>query len=287
MALDRVSAGRETVPFPAPCQRPGSGAPTRQAQALLKRPKRQEHRPATRTVVLSPRRLSDLDLLLNGGFSPLRGFLGRADYDSVLDAMRLESGGPPMLDVTDAYVRGTPSGRIAAPVGRASARRRHMGLRRRRGFQRAPIGRARRRHWGIPATGYRIARRDKRPEAEVVRTEYPEVKPDPIALTPLLHVGITPPFRLMYHWKRLCRASPGRRHPPVGRALARRRCLGFRRRCGFRRIPAGQARPYRRPTTAPPPPAGAFYEPLAFGYPEVIDEPRRVYPPRGRQGFTL
>ena len=31
------------------------------------------------------------------------------------------------------------------------------------------------------ATGYRIARRDKRPEAEVVRTEYPEVKPDPIA----------------------------------------------------------------------------------------------------------
>ncbi len=43
------------------------------------------------------------------------------------------------------------------------------------------------------------------------------------SLTPLLHVGITPPFRLMYHWKRLCRASPGRRHPPVGRASARRR----------------------------------------------------------------
>ncbi len=61
---------------------------------------------ATRAVVLSPRQISDFDLLLNGGFSPLRGFLGRADYESVLDTMRLESGLlwpiPVALDVPEA-----------------------------------------------------------------------------------------------------------------------------------------------------------------------------------------
>ena len=32
---------------------------------------------------LSPRQLCDLELLLNGGFSPLRSFMTRADYESV------------------------------------------------------------------------------------------------------------------------------------------------------------------------------------------------------------
>jgi sulfate adenylyltransferase len=36
--------------------------------------------------------LCDLDLLLSGAFSPLRGFLGRADYESVLARMRLADG---------------------------------------------------------------------------------------------------------------------------------------------------------------------------------------------------
>ncbi|GBE41947.1 putative bifunctional SAT/APS kinase [bacterium BMS3Bbin10] len=69
---------------------------------------------ATRAVMLSPRQLSDLDLLLNGGFSPLRGFLGRADYESVLDTMRLESGLlwpiPVTLDVPDALAEGLDAG---------------------------------------------------------------------------------------------------------------------------------------------------------------------------------
>ena len=41
---------------------------------------------------LAPRQLCDLELLLNGGFSPLQGFLGRADYEFVCSRMRLASG---------------------------------------------------------------------------------------------------------------------------------------------------------------------------------------------------
>ncbi|HKF76242.1 MAG TPA: bifunctional sulfate adenylyltransferase/adenylylsulfate kinase [Candidatus Dormibacteraeota bacterium] len=53
---------------------------------------------------LTPRQLCDLELLLNGGFSPLRGFLGRRDYESVRDRMRLADGTlwpmPVTLDVS-------------------------------------------------------------------------------------------------------------------------------------------------------------------------------------------
>ncbi|HXM56591.1 MAG TPA: adenylyltransferase, partial [Candidatus Dormibacteraeota bacterium] len=53
---------------------------------------------------LTPRQLCDLELLLDGGFSPLRGFLTRADYESVCDRMRLADGTlwpmPVTLDVS-------------------------------------------------------------------------------------------------------------------------------------------------------------------------------------------
>ena len=54
---------------------------------------------------LSPRQLCDLELLLCGGFSPLRGFMVEADYREVLSAMRLQSGAlwpmPITLDVDE------------------------------------------------------------------------------------------------------------------------------------------------------------------------------------------
>ena len=41
---------------------------------------------------LTPRQLCDLELLLNGGFSPLRGFMTQADYTSVCKNLRLADG---------------------------------------------------------------------------------------------------------------------------------------------------------------------------------------------------
>jgi sulfate adenylyltransferase len=54
---------------------------------------------------VTPRQLCDLELLLNGGFSPLTGFLAKADYTRVCDEMRLADGTlwpiPIMLDVSE------------------------------------------------------------------------------------------------------------------------------------------------------------------------------------------
>jgi len=58
---------------------------------------------------LSARQLCDLELLLGGGFSPLRGFMTRADYDGVCHNMRLASGVlwpmPITLDVTEEFAK--------------------------------------------------------------------------------------------------------------------------------------------------------------------------------------
>ncbi|WP_089851687.1 bifunctional sulfate adenylyltransferase/adenylylsulfate kinase [Salipiger marinus] len=56
---------------------------------------------------LSPRQICDLELLMNGGFNPLKGFLSEADYTGVVEDMRLADGTlwpmPVTLDVSQAF----------------------------------------------------------------------------------------------------------------------------------------------------------------------------------------
>ena len=63
---------------------------------------------------LKARQLCDLELLLNGAFSPLDGFLNEDDYDSVVKTMRLTSGVlwpmPITLDVSVDFAAGLKSG---------------------------------------------------------------------------------------------------------------------------------------------------------------------------------
>ena len=51
------------------------------------------------TLELTSRELSDLDMLASGALSPLTGFMGQADYESVLETMRLANGLPWSLPV--------------------------------------------------------------------------------------------------------------------------------------------------------------------------------------------
>ena len=63
---------------------------------------------------LTPRQLCDLELLLNGAFSPLEGFMGATEYEGVLRDMRLPSGVlwpiPVTLDVSEAFADGLEPG---------------------------------------------------------------------------------------------------------------------------------------------------------------------------------
>ncbi|HIJ53924.1 MAG TPA: bifunctional sulfate adenylyltransferase/adenylylsulfate kinase [Planctomycetes bacterium] len=67
---------------------------------------------------LKPRQICDLELLANGGFSPLRSFLCRSDYDSVCEKMRLADGTiwpiPITLDVSEAVAKNLDTGSMLA-----------------------------------------------------------------------------------------------------------------------------------------------------------------------------
>jgi sulfate adenylyltransferase len=56
---------------------------------------------------LTPRQICDLELLMNGGCSPLKGFMSEEDYNGVVDNMRLADGSlwpmPVTLDVSEDF----------------------------------------------------------------------------------------------------------------------------------------------------------------------------------------
>ena len=58
--------------------------------------------------VLTDRQICDLELLMDGSFAPLTGFLNEDDYNSVLDSMKLTDGSvwpiPINLDVNDQFI---------------------------------------------------------------------------------------------------------------------------------------------------------------------------------------
>ena len=63
---------------------------------------------------LTPRQICDLELLMNGGFNPLKGFLGQTDYNSVVESMRLANGTlwpmPITLDISADFADGLEIG---------------------------------------------------------------------------------------------------------------------------------------------------------------------------------
>jgi len=63
---------------------------------------------------LTPRQICDLELLISGGFSPLRGFMTPADYEGVCHNMRLSSGVlwpmPITLDVKEEFAKSLTPG---------------------------------------------------------------------------------------------------------------------------------------------------------------------------------
>ena len=59
------------------------------------------------SLTLNDRQLCDVEMLLNGGFSPLKGFLGQVDYESVLEENRLSDNAvwpiPITLDISEEF----------------------------------------------------------------------------------------------------------------------------------------------------------------------------------------
>src|SRR5687767_12839325 len=57
------------------------------------------------TIALDARSLADVEMLAMGGFSPLKGFMTKADYDGTIDHMHLANGAVWTIPVTLAVTK--------------------------------------------------------------------------------------------------------------------------------------------------------------------------------------
>ena len=66
------------------------------------------------SLTLNDRQLCDFEMLINGAFSPLEGFLGKSDYENVINNNRLADGNvwpiPITLDVSSKLIEGVDVG---------------------------------------------------------------------------------------------------------------------------------------------------------------------------------
>lgn len=71
-----------------------------------------------KSLDLSPRQICDVEMIINGGFSPLTGFMNKADYESVCKNMRLADGTlwpmPITLDVSEEFAKSLKPGEKVA-----------------------------------------------------------------------------------------------------------------------------------------------------------------------------
>ena len=65
------------------------------------------------SVTLTSREVSDLDMIASGALSPLEGFMGQEDYESVLEELRLANGLPWSLPVCLAVAEAPRGDRVA------------------------------------------------------------------------------------------------------------------------------------------------------------------------------
>jgi sulfate adenylyltransferase len=68
-------------------------------------------------IDVDDRTAADLELLGNGGFTPLDGFLTKADYDSVVERMHLANGAPWSIPITLAVAKDHPAAILGDDAG--------------------------------------------------------------------------------------------------------------------------------------------------------------------------